>query len=110
MASYNRAHIDEPHKTFSTILVLDFGSQYSHLICRRLRDLNVFSVMLACTAKLSELDWTPVGVILSGGPYSVYEEGAPHVEEDLYKLGVPILGICKVPNRRLNQLFIVCNY
>ncbi|KAL9121617.1 MAG: hypothetical protein Q9187_001822 [Circinaria calcarea] len=94
MASNNGIPIDEPHKTFSTILVLDFGSQYSHLICRRLRDLNIFSVMLACTAKLSELDWTPVGVILSGGPYSVYEDGAPHVEEDLYKLGVPILGIC----------------
>jgi GMP synthase (glutamine-hydrolysing) len=83
-----------PHKTFDTILVLDFGSQYSHLITRRLRELNVYCEMLPCTQKLSELEWTPKGVILSGGPYSVYSDDAPHVDPTVFDLNVPILGIC----------------
>lgn len=83
-----------PHKTFDTILVLDFGSQYSHLITRRLRELNVYCEMLPCTQKLAELEWTPKGVILSGGPYSVYWDDAPHVDPAVFELGVPILGIC----------------
>jgi GMP synthase (glutamine-hydrolysing) len=85
---------EEPHKTFDTILVLDFGSQYSHLITRRLRELNVYSEMLPCTQKLSELGWSPKGIILSGGPYSVYAEGAPHVDPAVFDAGVPLLGIC----------------
>ncbi|CAH6718292.1 GMP synthase [glutamine-hydrolyzing] [[Candida] jaroonii] len=84
----------EVSKVFDTILVLDFGSQYSHLITRRLREFNVYAEMLPCTQKISELSWTPKGIILSGGPYSVYEEGSPHVDHDIFKLGVPILGIC----------------
>ncbi|GAB7361648.1 hypothetical protein MBLNU230_g1699t1 [Neophaeotheca triangularis] len=84
----------EPHKIFDTILVLDFGSQYTHLITRRLRELNVYSEMLPCTQKLADLAWKPVGVILSGGPYSVYAEDAPHVDPEVFKLDVPILGIC----------------
>ncbi|XTI83168.1 GMP synthase subunit B [Cenococcum geophilum] len=84
----------EPHKTFDTILVLDFGSQYSHLITRRLRELNVYSEMLPCTQKLSELTWKPKGIILSGGPYSVYWDDAPHVDPAVFDLDVPILGIC----------------
>lgn len=84
----------EPHKTFDTILVLDFGSQYSHLITRRLRELNVYSEMLPCTQKLAELPWKPKGVILSGGPYSVYDEAAPHVDRAVFDLDVPLLGIC----------------
>lgn len=83
-----------PHTIFDTILVLDFGSQYTHLITRRLRELNVYSEMLPCTQRLSELGWKPKGVILSGGPYSVYAEGAPHVDPEVFKLDVPILGIC----------------
>ncbi|KAF2790902.1 GMP synthase [Melanomma pulvis-pyrius CBS 109.77] len=83
-----------PHKTFDTILVLDFGSQYSHLITRRLRELNVYCEMLPCTQKLAELEWTPKGVILSGGPYSVYSDDAPHVDPAIFELGVPMLGIC----------------
>ncbi|EDO15133.1 hypothetical protein Kpol_413p8 [Vanderwaltozyma polyspora DSM 70294] len=79
---------------FDTILVLDFGSQYSHLITRRLREFNVYAEMLPCTQKISELSWKPKGVILSGGPYSVYDPEAPHVDHDVFKLGVPILGIC----------------
>ncbi|RDW95012.1 hypothetical protein BP5796_00775 [Coleophoma crateriformis] len=84
----------EPHQLFDTILTLDFGSQYTHLITRRLRELNVYSEMLPCTQKLADLTWKPAGVILSGGPYSVYEDGAPHVDPAYFELGVPILGIC----------------
>ena len=84
----------EPHQSFDTILVLDFGSQYSHLITRRLRELQIYSEMLPCTQKLSNLSWRPKGVVLSGGPYSVYQEDAPHVDAMLFELDVPILGIC----------------
>ncbi|KAK0664751.1 GMP synthase [Lasiodiplodia hormozganensis] len=84
----------EPHKTFDTILVLDFGSQYSHLITRRLREFNVYSEMLPCTQKIADLSWKPKGVILSGSPYSVYEDGSPHADPAVFELGVPVLGIC----------------
>ncbi|KAK5161535.1 GMP synthase (glutamine-hydrolyzing) [Oleoguttula sp. CCFEE 6159] len=84
----------EPHKTFDTILVLDFGSQYTHLITRRLRELNIYSEMLRCDQKLAELSWKPKGVILSGGPWSVYSADAPHVDPALFELNVPVLGIC----------------
>ncbi|KAI9821843.1 MAG: GMP synthase (glutamine-hydrolyzing) [Pycnora praestabilis] len=90
----NGETVNEPHKTFDTILVLDFGSQYSHLITRRLRELNVYSEMLPCTQKISELSWKPKGVILSGGPYSVYADDAPHVDPVVFDLDVPLLGIC----------------
>ncbi|KAI1433003.1 GMP synthase [Xylaria sp. CBS 124048] len=83
-----------PHSTFDTVLVLDFGSQTSHLILRRLRSLNVYAEMLPCTTKLADLDWTPVGIVLSGGPSSVYDDGAPRVDPAIFDLGVPILGIC----------------
>lgn len=84
----------EPHKIFDTVLVMDFGSQYSHLITRRLRELNIYSELLPCTQKISELNWKPKGIILSGGPYSVYEPDAPHVDPAAFDVGVPILGIC----------------
>ncbi|KAL4867014.1 hypothetical protein BDV12DRAFT_198616 [Aspergillus spectabilis] len=83
-----------PHNSFDTILVLDFGSQYTHLITRRLREINVYSEMLPCTQKLANLGWKPKGIILSGGPYSVYEQDAPHADPAFFDLGVPILGIC----------------
>lgn len=79
---------------WDTILILDFGSQYTHLITGWLRELNVYSEMLPCTQKLADLYWKPKGIILSGGTYSVYEEGAPHVDPAFFELGVPILGIC----------------
>ncbi|MCJ1483590.1 GMP synthase (glutamine-hydrolyzing) [Schaereria dolodes] len=88
------AIVQEPHKTFDTILVLDFGSQFSHLITRRLRELNIYSEMLPCTQRLSELPWRPKGIILSGGPYSVYANDAPHVDPAVFDSGLPILGIC----------------
>lgn len=83
-----------PHTLFDTILVLDFGSQYTHLITRRLRELSIYSEMLPCTQKISELAFKPKGIILSGGPYSVYWDDAPHVDPAVFELGVPILGIC----------------
>lgn len=83
-----------PHTLFDTILVLDFGSQYTHLITRRLRELNVYSEMLPCTQKIKDLPFKPKGIILSGGPYSVYAADAPHVDPEVFTLDVPILGIC----------------
>ncbi|KAL8661235.1 MAG: hypothetical protein Q9202_005781 [Teloschistes flavicans] len=83
-----------PHQLFDTLLILDFGSQYSHLITRRLRDLNIYSELLPCTQRISELGFRPKGVILSGGPYSVYDKDAPHVDFALFDLDIPILGIC----------------
>ncbi|ODV95248.1 hypothetical protein PACTADRAFT_49996 [Pachysolen tannophilus NRRL Y-2460] len=88
------SEVGQVPSVFQTILVLDFGSQYSHLIIRRLREFNVYAEMLPCTQVISELSWKPAGVILSGGPYSVYQDGSPHVDHDIFKLGVPILGIC----------------
>ncbi|KAL8376739.1 hypothetical protein RB595_007726 [Gaeumannomyces hyphopodioides] len=85
---------ETPHQAYDTILTLDFGSQVTHLITRRLRELNVYSEMLPCTTKLSDLTWKPKGIILSGGPYSVYDADAPHVDPAFFDLGVPILGIC----------------
>ena len=90
----NGTAVNEPHKNFDTILVLDFGSQYSHLITRRLRELNIYSEMLPCTQKISELPFSPKGVILSGSPYSVYDKDAPHLDTAVFDLDVPILGIC----------------
>ena len=86
--------VDEPHQLYDTILVLDFGSQYTHLITRRLRELNVYSELLPCTQQIDRLSWTPKGIILSGGPYSVYEEDAPHVDPAVFEINVPILGVC----------------
>jgi GMP synthase (glutamine-hydrolysing) len=79
----------------SSIVVLDFGSQYTQLIARRIREQNVFSVVLPCTAKLQEIrSYHPVGVILSGGPSSVYDVDAPPADPEILMLGVPVLGIC----------------
>ncbi|TKY89701.1 hypothetical protein EX895_001486 [Sporisorium graminicola] len=82
------------HSQYDSILILDFGSQYSHLITRRCRELNVYCEMLPCTQKIKDLDWKPKGIILSGSPYSVYDEVAPRVDPDVFTAGVPVLGIC----------------
>jgi GMP synthase (glutamine-hydrolysing) len=77
------------------IVVLDFGSQYTQLIARRIREQNVFSVVLPCTAKLEEVcGYKPAGIVLSGGPSSVYDADAPPADERVLSLGVPVLGIC----------------
>jgi GMP synthase (glutamine-hydrolysing) len=77
------------------IVVLDYGGQYSQLIARRVRDCGVFSELLPHHVGLQEVARRrPRGVILSGGPASVYAEGAPRLERGLLELGVPVLGIC----------------
>lgn len=77
------------------ILILDFGSQYSHLIARRVREHNVYSELRQGTIAAEEIKaFNPKGIILSGGPGSVYEEGAPKPAQEIWDLGVPILGIC----------------
>ena len=77
------------------ILVLDFGSQYTQLIARRIREAHVYSQILPCTVPLATiLAYRPQGIVLSGGPSSVYEKKAPSVPKELFDLGVPILGIC----------------
>ena len=78
-----------------TVVILDFGSQYTQLIARRIRELNVFSVVLPCTAPIAEIQaLKPIGVILSGGPSSVYDSDAPAADPRLLELGQPVLGIC----------------
>ena len=78
-----------------TIVILDFGSQYTQLIARRIREQNVFSVVLPCTVPISQIQaLQPLGVILSGGPSSVYDADAPAADPKVLELGVPILGIC----------------
>ena len=79
----------------STIVILDFGSQYTQLIARRVREFNVFSVVLPCTAPLDQLRaLNPKGIILSGGPSSIYDADAPAADPQVLALGIPVLGIC----------------
>jgi len=84
-----------PKTELGGIVVLDFGGQYTQLIARRIREQQVFSAILPCTASLAEIHaLAPVGVILSGGPSSVYDAGAPKCDPEVLNLGVPVLGIC----------------
>jgi len=80
-------------------VILDFGSQYSHLIARRVRELNVYCELYSCLVSSKELKkHNIVCIILSGGPNSVYDDGAPHVEQGIWDLiderNIPVLGIC----------------
>ncbi|RDB29424.1 GMP synthase [glutamine-hydrolyzing] [Hypsizygus marmoreus] len=84
----------EIHDQFDTILILDFGSQYSHLITRRCREHHVYAELMPCTTRLKDIDFKPKGIILSGSPYSVYDKDSPHVDPAVFDLGIPILGIC----------------
>jgi len=78
-----------------SVVVLDFGAQYSQLIARRVREQNVFSAVLPCNAKIAEIrKYSPVGIILSGGPSSVYDQDAPAADPRVFELGLPVLGIC----------------
>ncbi len=79
----------------SGIIILDFGSQYTQLIARRIREMNIFSEILPFNAPVEEIKkHNPKGIIFSGGPASVYEPNAPKPDERVYELGIPILGIC----------------
>jgi GMP synthase (glutamine-hydrolysing) len=78
-----------------SIVILDFGAQYTQLIARRIREQNVFSAVLPCTASLEEIQaYKPIGIVLSGGPCSVYDADAPPADPKVLELGLPILGIC----------------
>ncbi len=78
-----------------TLLILDFGSQYTQLIARRARELGVFSVIKPFSVQIDEIkSLRPSGIILSGGPDSVAAHGAPKLDKQIFDLGVPILGIC----------------
>jgi len=77
------------------VLVLDFGGQYNQLIARRVREAKVYSEMISYRTPVSKIKaMNPKGIIFSGGPASVNEEGAPRIDPEIYALGVPILGIC----------------
>src|SRR5256885_5967498 len=77
------------------IVILDFGSQYTQVIARRIRECNVYSVILRYDTSAEEIAaLEPQGIILSGGPSSVYAKDAPLPDKAIFKLGVPILGVC----------------
>ena len=77
------------------VLILDFGSQYTQLIARRVREQKVYAEIVPFHQTMAEIKkFNPAAIILSGGPSSVYEKGAPRVDKNIFKLGVPVLGIC----------------
>ena len=77
------------------VLILDFGAQYSQLIARRVREQNVYCEVKPFSITAQQVrEFAPIGIILSGGPQSVYAAGSPQVDPDLFTLGVPVLGIC----------------
>jgi len=81
--------------THSRILILDFGSQYTQVIARRIRELQVYSEIVRFDTPAAEIaKLKPSGLILSGGPASVYDKGAPHLDPEIFSLGIPVLGIC----------------
>jgi len=84
---------DKP--THSKILILDFGSQYTQVIARRIRECQVYSEIIRFDTPAAEIAaLKPNGLILSGGPASVYDKGAPQIDSEIFSLGVPVLGIC----------------
>lgn len=84
-----------PDQHHETIIILDFGSQYTQLIARKIRELNVFSEIIPFNASLENYKNRKImGIILSGSPYSVYDKNAPKISEEIFNLGLPVLGIC----------------
>src|SRR5204863_2530278 len=79
----------------SKILILDFGSQYTQVIARRIRELQVYSEIVRFDISANQIvDLEPNGLVLSGGPASVYDKGAPLGDPQIFSLGIPVLGIC----------------
>src|SRR5678816_1058253 len=79
----------------SKILILDFGSQYTQVIARRIRECQVYSEIVRFDISAAEVQNSqPNGIVLSGGPASVYDERAPQVDPEIFSLGIPVLGIC----------------
>ena len=92
-------------QAFDKIIVLDFGSQYNQLITRRIREFGIYSELLShklTAAQIKEMD--PKGIILSGGPNSVYDEDAFKVDPEIFNLGIPVLGICYGMQLMSNEL------
>ena len=78
-----------------SVIVLDFGGQYNQLIARRVRECNVYCEVKPHTMSVDEIRaFDPIGIIFTGGPQSVYAEGSPQVDPEIFRLGIPILGIC----------------
>src|SRR6201987_3465144 len=85
----------KPNSERGGVVVLDFGGQYTQLIARRIREQQVFSSVLPCTTTLDEIrKLEPTGIVLSGGPSSVYDAEAPKCDVNVLALGIPVLGIC----------------
>ncbi len=85
----------ETMPSFDTVVVLDFGSQYTQVIARRIREARVRSIVLPYSAPAAEIEaLAPKGIVLSGGPSSVYDERAPRGDERVFDLGIPVLGLC----------------
>ena len=85
----------KPKSELGGVVVLDFGGQYTQLIARRVREQQVFSSILPCTASIEAIRrFEPAGIILSGGPNSVYDPDAPKCDPQVLALGIPVLGIC----------------
>ena len=77
------------------IIILDYGSQYTQLIARRIREFHVYSEIVPFDVTAAKVrEYAPKGIILSGGPNSVFEEGAPGIDREIFSLGVPVLGVC----------------
>jgi GMP synthase (glutamine-hydrolysing) len=88
-----------------TIIIIDFGSQYSELIARRIRETQVYSEVLSYRTSAEELrQIAPCGIILSGGPSSVYDDQAPKCDPEIWNLGIPILGVCYGMQLMVKQL------
>lgn len=91
----NKINLSLNKKSVDTILVLDFGSQYTQLIARRIRELDIFSIILPWDISKEKIALiNPAGIILSGGPESVTKNNTPRIPEIIFELEIPILGIC----------------
>ncbi|GAB4298055.1 MAG: glutamine-hydrolyzing GMP synthase [Oscillatoriaceae cyanobacterium] len=106
-ASAQQELLDNPTTPLNRqmVVILDFGSQYSELIARRIRETQVYSEVLSYRTSIAELrELNPKGIILSGGPNSVYDEGAPQCDPDIWQLGIPVLGVCYGMQLMVQQL------
>ncbi|PXA78129.1 MULTISPECIES: glutamine-hydrolyzing GMP synthase [Auritidibacter] len=95
MTDPSRADNPDIAADFPTVLVVDFGAQYAQLIARRVREAHVYSEVVAHSTPVQEIvARKPAALILSGGPSSAYEDGAPGIDPDLLEAGIPVLGLC----------------
>jgi GMP synthase (glutamine-hydrolysing) len=96
---------NNPQANRQMIVILDFGSQYSELIARRIRETEVYSEVLSYRTTAEQIrQLNPQGIILSGGPSSVYDQGAPHCDPQIWQLGIPVLGVCYGMQLMVQQL------